>query len=82
MIRIKDTCPEDINAMLMRHARDVHRHKLAKKHEIEELRRGVRFEPMKAMLKRKSRAQARSWVFSGACANKSMRQELGGQRTL
>ena len=43
MISVKDTCPEDINQTLTRHANDVYWLKWAKKHDIEEVQGGVWF---------------------------------------
>ena len=67
---MKDTRPKDMTKTLMRHAKNVYLQKWAKKHELGELKEGVWFEPVKALLKRKVHhrwtakhaAQARSWV--------------------
>ena len=53
MISMKDTCPEDITKTPLRHAKNVFKQEEAKSHEMEELKEGVWFEPVKALLKRK-----------------------------
>ena len=85
LISMKDTCPGGIKTTLMRHAKNVYRRTWAKKHDIEELKEGVWFEPIKAVLKRtvnhtwtaRRAAQARSCVMSGAWTQKkAKRHEL------
>ena len=68
-----DTCPQDITKTLMRLAKNVHWQKLAKKHEIEELKEGVSFEPMNALLQRKPNRGASKSVDT----QKALRHELG-----
>ena len=91
MISMKDTCPEDIEKKLMRHAKNVHWQRWAKKHEIEELKEGVWFEPVEALLKIKVNhrctarhgAPARSWVIGGAWAQKkALRHQLGDKQKM
>ena len=76
---------------LMKHANDVCWRKLAKKHEIEELKEGVCFEPAQASLKRKvshrrtarHAAQAWSWVIGGSWKQQRLYdRNLGGQQEL
>ena len=45
---MKITCPGDTKKTLLKHAKDVYWQTWAKKHEIEELKKGVWFEPVKA----------------------------------
>ena len=85
MLCLKDTCPENIKQTWITLAKDVCWQKRAKKHEDGELKEGVWFEPMSALLKGKQicswtarhAASARSWVISGAWTPKMLHDMNG-----
>ena len=60
-VSVKDTWPEDITKTWMRHATVVYWKTWAKKHETEELKRGVYWEPNKTFLKDITIEAGRQW---------------------
>ena len=56
-IDMRYVCPKDVKKMLLQRARTVNWKKWAAKHEYEELKEGIRLEPVLALLRKKTKGE-------------------------
>ena len=54
---VRFVCPQDVKKMFLKQANTTYWKKWAAKHEDDELKEGVWFDPIKAMLRRKTNAE-------------------------